>query len=175
LAREHVLSRLFSDRSGQYLVKDKILKQVHPKQGPDRVIGLKQSAETEAILTREYVSKDPASADDGKPLSEAFQTTVFEDTTSPLLFPFLVAEFKSEKAGFGFADIQNQTALPIQRLLLLQHRLRSAARTQQSMVLHPLVWFLAIRGDDVRVYGAHVDDEQPSTEYVCQPLLLRAR
>ena len=168
MIRERTLSELFSSRSGEYLVKDPETDELLPKQGPDRVYGLRRIVELEVVLSQNYLSANPADPAAGKPLSNVFHTSPFKETAEPLLFPFLVVEFKSEKNAVGFYDIQNQTALPISRLLQLQMDLRSAARTKASAVLHPLVWFFAFRGDDVRVYAAYTIEEGLAHKTVCR-------
>lgn len=99
---------------------------------PDRVLGLGRTPELEHLLA----------ASPSIP-----RTVVGEDTD--MYFPFLVLEAKSEKNSVGFESIERQTVFPIRAMLDLQRKLEAASNVQ----FDPLVWFLANRGDEWRVYA----------------------
>jgi hypothetical protein len=70
-------------------------------------------------------------------------------------YPFLVIEAKKEHEASGFRAIEAQTAFPIRRFLKLQLALRTESKVEHD----PLVWFLAFRGDEGRLYAGALDDE----------------
>jgi FPC/CPF motif-containing protein YcgG len=109
-------------------IQNKVL--AHHK--PDRVISLERAHDIKRLM---------AANDDITP------TVIKNDMDS--CFPFLVIEAKSEKGTVGFDSIERQTAFPIRAMLDIQKRLETAGSAQMS----PLVWFLANRGDEWRVYG----------------------
>ena len=74
----------------------------------------------------------------------------FKDTGTPCLYPFLIIEAKSEKQTHGFDHIERQTELPLRTCLMLQRNLE----TSTGIPLQPLVWFVAFRGDEWRLYAA---------------------
>ncbi|OJJ03470.1 hypothetical protein ASPVEDRAFT_29987 [Aspergillus versicolor CBS 583.65] len=99
---------------------------------PDRVLGLGRTPELEHLLA----------ANPSIP-----RTVIGEDMG--MYFPFLVLEAKSEKNSVGFESIERQTVFPIRAMLDLQRNLEAASNVQ----FDPLVWFLANRGDEWRVYA----------------------
>jgi hypothetical protein len=80
-------------------------------------------------------------------------------TGDRILFPFLVLESKSGDSSYSWHRIQMQTAFSIKTFLDTQNRLRSAAGTHSKWKTGPLVWFLANRGEDWRLYASFM---QPS-------------
>lgn len=122
-----------------------------PVKYPDRVYGLRKWKGSDEDLSK---------------ISEIVESDPFAFAKEPLLFPFLVLEAKREKISPGFSDIAIQAAIPIQRLLQMQYRLRAAALTGEKALLNPLVWFLATRGDDFRWYGAFIKEEDGQINYV---------
>ncbi|KAL2794338.1 hypothetical protein BJX66DRAFT_201489 [Aspergillus keveii] len=109
-------------------IQNKVL--AHHK--PDRVISLERTHDIKRLM---------AANDDITP------TVIKNDMDS--CFPFLVVEAKSEKGTVGFDSIERQTAFPIRAMLDIQKHLETASSGQ----MRPLVWFLANRGDEWRVYG----------------------
>jgi hypothetical protein len=102
-------------------------------------------------------------------VSDILKTTPFKSQADPLLFPFLLLEAKSETSSSGFDAIQVQSAFPIYALLKLQEELGSYVDWSSGEErFEPLVWFLASRGDQWKVYGAHLDKgaEGDPTRYV---------
>ena len=77
----------------------------------------------------------------------------FGDKCEPLLFLFLILEAKTNESS-SFQLIETQTAFPIRALLQLQHELRSHA---EILLPFPLVWFLASRGSEWRIYACFIE------------------
>ena len=101
-------------------------------QRPDRVIGLSQRD-----VLNEHLS-----------VHQGLRHSPFADCNA--VYPFLVVEAKSEKAGSGWESIECQTAFPIMTLVKLQQQVTDV----RGISINPLVWFLANRGDEWRVYGS---------------------
>lgn len=99
---------------------------------PDRVLGLGRTPELEHLLAA----------------SPSIPRTVIGEDMD-MYFPFLVLEAKSEKNSVGFESIERQTVFPIRAMLDLQRNLEAAS----NVPFDPLVWFLANRGDEWRVYA----------------------
>jgi hypothetical protein len=78
----------------------------------------------------------------------------FNDTDFAF-YPFLVIEAKKEDEVPGFSAIETQTAFPIRRFLKVQDELRKESRVDHD----PLVWFLAFRGDEWRLYAGTLNGE----------------
>ncbi|KAL2866007.1 uncharacterized protein BJX67DRAFT_382389 [Aspergillus lucknowensis] len=114
-------------------IQNKVL--AHHK--PDRVLSLGRNYDLKRLL-------------DANP--DLIPTVVKSDIDS--CFPFLVLEAKSEKGSVGFESIERQTAFPVRAMLGIQKSLDSGADLPQIV---PLVWFLANRGDEWRVYGCVPD------------------
>ena len=83
-----------------------------------------------------------------------------------VLYPFFIIEAKAEKGSAGFESIESQTAFPIRTFLKLQHGLQNESAGE----FDPLVWFLACRGDEWRVYAGVF--ENPKTVRGTDPLRL---
>ncbi|GFF52416.1 hypothetical protein IFM58399_09317 [Aspergillus lentulus] len=147
---------LFDDRAQEFVVYDELLRSQLPKQGPDRVLGLQNTRNLDSLL-QSPVRPDLAKQQDDI-VSDILKTTPFKSQADPLLFPFLLLEAKSETSSSGFDAIQVQSAFPIYALLKLQEELRSYVDWSPGEErFEPLVWFLASRGDQWKVYGAHLD------------------
>ncbi|KAL4993507.1 hypothetical protein BDV10DRAFT_189895 [Aspergillus recurvatus] len=162
---------LFDDRAQEFVVYDELLRSQLPKQGPDRVLGLQNTRNLDNLLmspVRPDLAKHP---DDT--VSDILRSTPFKSDADPLLYPFLLLEAKSEAGSSGFDAIQVQSAFPIRALLNLQEELRSRVDWPPGEEgYEPLVWFLASRGDQWRVYASYVGngaDDKP-TKY-CITLL----
>lgn len=108
------------------------------KQKPDRIFGLKQTSELQFCL---------------KPQTN-LRHSPFSDGL--LSYPFLILEAKKESGTYGFSDVEDQTAFPIRTLLKIQQALQDASAPATINKVGPLVWFLANRGDEWRVYGCVV-------------------
>lgn len=116
---------------------------------PDRFIGLR--------LDRRY--------------REHLGSLVVELTSRPhedrdLFYPFLVVEAKREADAPGFIAIEAQTAFPIRRFLKLQDELQKASQMNHD----PLVWFLAFRGDELRLYAGTLDRDTVVSSEVLETL-----
>ncbi|KAF7179454.1 hypothetical protein CNMCM7691_008387 [Aspergillus felis] len=148
---------LFDDRAQEFVVYDELLRSQLPKQGPDRVLGLQNTRNLDSLLLSP-VRPDLAKQRDDT-VSDILKTTPFKSQADPLLFPFLLLEAKSETSSSGFDAIQVQSAFPIYALLKLQEELRSYVDWSSGEErFEPLVWFLASRGDQWKVYGAHLEN-----------------
>ncbi|KAI8630291.1 hypothetical protein F5Y19DRAFT_474680 [Xylariaceae sp. FL1651] len=152
-------SLLFDDRVEEVVVLDSALKDLPKKQIPDRIIGLKCTAEVEQLLAG---LSGPI-----KTNSNALEYSPFKSETSPSIFPFLILEAKSDASKNGFQDIRTQTAFPIWRLLNLQRNLISA---MGGAVEDSLVWFLGNRGSEWKVFGCYIDTNEGRTRYKIHPL-----
>jgi hypothetical protein len=106
-----------------------------PAREPDRVIGLQHANVFDRLLWR---------------LPHNFACSPFRTETP--IFPFLIAEAKSEKGAPGWNAIERQSAFPIRALLKIQVALMS--HFHRSYSINPLVWFLAWEGAEWRVYAA---------------------
>lgn len=157
------LNTIFDDRAEEHIkYEEKIegmLKGRRAKQ-PDRIIGLRATKRIERILRdTEGVS--------GRPIGDSIDTSPFKVTANPcepLLFPFLILEAKSEKSSDAFSKICLQTGFAIRRLLNLQRGLINATLENRRSGTEPLVWFLANKGEDWRVYGAYIEETGGSGE-----------
>lgn len=130
-----------------------------PDKMPDLIYGLRRWPEYESHMSRIRTAQATSGPSSESMTDDPFGPVPYVSPDEPLLFPFLILEAKREMDAPGFLDIGIQAALPLKRLLLLQHRLSVAAPTVESSILKPLVWFWATRGDAVRLYAAHVADD----------------
>lgn len=122
---------------------------------PDRVFGLRNT---------EYFSRLLAACAGDEPIE---YSTLCK--TTPLIFPFLLLESKSEGGG-GFPGVYEQSAQPLQSFLQLQDKLQARAGVPNELN-KSLVWFLAHRGRDWQVLAAYTnyDSEEGSAESVRCP------
>jgi hypothetical protein len=147
---------LFDSRAEEMIIYDPLVSAHDVPRKPDRVVGLKKTCAFANLIETSTLSTD-------------LRSTPFAESQDPLLFPFLVLEAKREKTSDGFEEIQTQTAFPIWELLQLQEGMR-ANTSQGAYSTAPLVWFVANRGDNWRVYGCYITDEEPKS-YVSVPVL----
>jgi hypothetical protein len=84
----------------------------------------------------------------------------------PLLFPLLILEAKREKDAQNFEQMEIQTGFPIKNTLKLQYDLMKTRGNTMDVPGGPLVWFFASRGEDWRVYGAVINEEECRPNYV---------
>jgi hypothetical protein len=136
-------------------------------QKPDRIIGLQETDIMSLLLDKpphthfkQHVSK----------IRNLVQMTPSRNRSKqqskPLLLPFLVIEAKSHKASESFSDIQTQTALPIRSFLNSQWELWKHGSSHCPRP-EPLVWFLAYRGSDWKIYACYKNrDSTSETAYV---------
>ncbi|KAF5599882.1 hypothetical protein FPANT_2987 [Fusarium pseudoanthophilum] len=142
------ISPIFDDRAEQGMVCSPALQVELQKREvrPDRVYGLQATKRFGRLLE----------------LTQGVRSNPFKPDGEPLIFPFLVIEAKSEKAGSSNSDIQLQTGFAIRELLMIQYELGEAAGEDGNWHGGPLVWFVSYRGEDWRVSAAYIhkmDDE----------------
>lgn len=141
---------------------------------PDRVQGLQQTnyfdCRIEAIskqIQHQVIGETPATGS-----ASVLKFTPFKEQERPLMFPFLISEVKTKKGG-SFQQAEAQTAFPIWKLLRLQEELETQAKMRLDEQGGPLVWFLANKGEDWRLYGCYIETQETedqehssSTSYV---------
>jgi len=141
----------------------------NPKKEPDRIHGLQKTKNFEKLLSEYYVHEatpEPSL----KPLEDILKVSINPDNGGePLLFPFLILEAKSEKGNENFEHMEIQTAFPVRNALKLQHDLLKMPGNTMYVPGGPLVWFVATRGEDWRVYAAFVHEEEGRPNYVSNP------
>jgi hypothetical protein len=109
-------------------------------------------------------------------VEDVVKTTLNPDNGgSPLLFPFLLLEAKREKHAQNFEQMETQTAFPIKHALQLQYDLLQTPGNTMDVPGGPLVWFLANRGEDWRVYAGHVQEREGRPKYVSIKLYIIRR
>ncbi|KIW14375.1 hypothetical protein PV08_07157 [Exophiala spinifera] len=143
---------IFDDRTDETIQYEDEIKQVLDRgKRPDRVFGLRLTKRLERIL-------DFTEGPDGKLVRELITTTPFQDSSRPLLFPFLYLEAKSEKSRDSFSKIDLQSGFALRNLLQLQHNLMHAAIENGEAHMVPLVWYLAYRGQHWHLAAAYVEE-----------------
>ncbi|KAG4264865.1 hypothetical protein FPRO03_00149 [Fusarium proliferatum] len=148
---EQGTSPLFDDKAEQAIIYPPELLAELPKreERPDRIYGLKATKRFRRLLG----------------LVPGTRTTPFKPDGEPLIFPFLVIEAKSEKAGYNFSDIQIQTSFVIRELLSIQQGLAAAAEEGQDWDAGPLVWSLSYMGEQWRVSAAYKQGRDDEISY----------
>lgn len=136
-------NRLIETRAEETFVYDDLPMSTKgiPKQ-PDRVVGLTETKSFSRLLNLSSTG-------------ESIRSTPFAKLQDPLLFPFLILEAKQDRDSAGFEGAQRQTAFPIRELLRLQRGVYDLVPGSSAA---PLVWFIANRGDDWRVYACYIDE-----------------
>jgi hypothetical protein len=136
------------------------------KKRPDRIHGLQRTKNFELLLQSLYAHDDPPHQPP-RLVEAVVKTTLNPDTGgSPLLFPFLLSEAKRERSAEGFEQMEIQTSFPIKHALQLQYDLLRTPGNTMDVPGGPLVWFLANRGEDWRVYAGHVQVRDGRPKYV---------
>lgn len=160
------LSDLFSSRIEEPCVAPDSSKS-YPKKRPDRIHGLQRTKNFDVLLQSPYAHDNPPHQNP-RLVEDVVKTTLNPDNGgSPLLFPFLIAEAKREKGAENFEQMEVQTAFPIKHALQLQYDLLKTTGNTMDVPGGPLVWFLANRGEDWRVYAGHVKEtEEGRIKYV---------
>ncbi|KAI1031302.1 hypothetical protein LB504_000118 [Fusarium proliferatum] len=151
---EQGTSPLFDDKAEQAIIYPPELLADLPKreERPDRIYGLKATKRFRRLL-----GSVPGT-----------RTTPFKPDGEPIIFPFLVIEAKSEKAGYNFSDIQIQTSFVIRELLSIQQGLAAAAEEDQDWDAGPLVWSLSYMGEQWRVSAAYTQGWDDEISYIRQ-------
>lgn len=170
------MNSLFDDRVQELIIHDSTLRSKLPRKEPDRIYGLQATRNLEDLLSTPLPG--PSIGAGGSTVGDMVRSSPFRSGSDPLLFPFLILEAKSESSSSGFDDIQAQTAFPIWALLKLQEDLQSHVEAADAKCqFHPLVWFLASRGDAWRVYGCHIrkGDQSERSRYVSDDLSILIR
>jgi hypothetical protein len=118
------------------------------------------------LLDRSYAHGDRGTSK-RRPVREVARTSINPDNGgSPLLFPFLILEAKQENSITGFDGAEVQSSLPILEALKLQYDLMKVTGNSVEVPGGPLVWYLAKRGEDWRVYAAYVNEHEGSPKFV---------
>ncbi|KAK5167487.1 uncharacterized protein LTR77_007186 [Saxophila tyrrhenica] len=151
------ISRIFEERVEETIVHDASLGEL-PKQRPDRVIGLRETKNIRHLLDQPPRGHPGTQARDIRGL---VRCAPYKWQSSPLLYPFLVLEAKSDVAPTSFKDISTQTSFPIWSLLNLQRDLR-LFHIKESEGPEALVWFLGYRGNDWKLYGCYITQQADS-------------
>ncbi|RYP08292.1 hypothetical protein DL765_008834 [Monosporascus sp. GIB2] len=137
-----------------------------PRKRPDRIHGLQQTKNFDMILQSPYAHDDPPHQPP-RLVEDVVKTTLNPDNGgSPLLFPFLILEAKREKGAENFEHMEIQTPFPIKHALQLQYDLLHTRGNTMDVPGGPLVWFMANRGEDWRVYAGHVQEREGRPKYL---------
>jgi hypothetical protein len=141
------------------------------KKEPDRIIGLRQTSTIQRLLQKPYVH---GASGENQPrfVGDIKNCINPENGGSPLLFPFLVLEAKSEKGAIGFERIEAQSSLPIFQCLKLQYELMKITGNTVDVPGGPLVWFFANAGENWRVYAGYIIERDDVPKYVSSPRAL---
>jgi len=132
------------------------------KRRPDRIVGFQETRSLERRL--DSIAQWLPNAGVTKTIRETTEYTVLNSKGGQLLFPFLVIEAKSEN-GFGFGVCRRQTALPIWKMLRIQKELQSQSKRNLEYG-GPLVWYIAYRGKEWRLYACYTVEEDGKVYYV---------
>ena len=165
--KETGLNEVFSSRAGRTVELDL----PYGKKQPDRLIGLRKTANFDHALTRVHDTKKMVTVSPFKKSTN--------DDEDVMLLPFLVLEAKSNEAKEEFDDIKTQTAFPIRVLLKLQEDLRVQSENFKRSSSPPLVWFLANKGFQWQIYGCWTENLTSGAQdidrdtYVCRVRLFR--
>jgi hypothetical protein len=149
-------TKLFDDRVEEFVRHDGMHIELSERR-PDRVYGLRATRIFNHYLT--------SILNTGQAVEEVVKTTPFKPASDRLIFPFLVLEAKSDGTKDRFEDGMVQSAQPVQVLLQLQEGLRSHVPGESRLA--PLVWYLANKGDEWRVYATYpTSNQRGETDYV---------
>jgi hypothetical protein len=157
------LNKLFHDRADELIKYQGQDPLADEKEKPDRICGLRNTGKFERVLNS---AEDKRPEFRGQLLWESIEHSPYKGDGESALFPFLVLEAKAEKGNCGFGDIQTQTAFAIQKLLKIQHGLKTATGSESQWGSGPLVWFLASCGEKWRVAAAYVQAKGNVPHYV---------
>ena len=108
---------------------------------PDKVFSLRMTGTLHWLLKH----KDKREEYSGQTVEEALSPTLFPQNWSPMVFPFLLVESKTDSSTDSFQAIHQQLALLANESLLIQDRLRKAA-SSTKWIAGPLVWCLSHKG-----------------------------
>lgn len=138
--------------------------QVQNYESPDRVYGLKETADFKMLLD----GADKRAPVSSRSLRDTVEFSPFDPDGEPLLYPFLIMEAKSSK-GNDHIEAQMQTAFVIRRLLNLQSDLkRTAGEERPQETEQPLVWFISWRAEQWHISAAFIEyDPKDTICYVC--------
>jgi hypothetical protein len=152
------LNPIFSDRAEELVIHNELLQaDLSKKERPDRIYGLQQTKNFEKALDAPYSSANGALPS----VRDVIDHSPFpDDGGHPLLFPFMIAEAKSEKGADSSSSIETQTMFPIKTLLTLQECLQRQSASDGDGQAGPLVWFVSYKGQDWRIYGCFVDSTE---------------
>jgi hypothetical protein len=128
-------NKVFADRADDVIVHRELARNELRDRKPDRVYGLQRKRSFEDLIRK----------------AKKLETTPFKGKDDSVIFPFLVAEAKTDRGG-SWDSCERQIAFPIWRLLSLQEGLAVESGEGFKEQGGPLVWFLASKGEDWRVY-----------------------
>jgi hypothetical protein len=147
-----------------------------PKKKPDRIHGLQRTKNFDNVLESVYAHEAESRTTPPRLVEEIIKTTINPDNGgSPSLFPFLILEAKREQGAENFEKMEIQTSFPIKHALKLQYDLLRTRGNNMDVPGGPLLWFFANRGEDWRVYAAHIHEEEGRTKYVSKYLAFKFR
>jgi hypothetical protein len=165
------ISELFSSRLQETVCEpgETSHQSARPKKNrkqPDRIHGLQQTTNFEKLFQEPYAHDEPQKYPP-RTIEDVVNITVTPDNGGdPLLFPLLILEAKREKDAQNFEQMEIQTGFPIKNTLKLQYDLMKTRGNTMDVPGGPLVWFFASRGEDWRVYGAVINEEECRPNYV---------
>lgn len=148
------LNKLFIDRAQDAVVYPLQLEEDLPDtKSPDRICGLRCTRNFEDLLY--------SPLEDGTLPVDSLLKSPVSTCGQQLLFPFLVIEAKKANTDDWYS-ICLQTAFPIYTFLHSQRSLQASNGRKSHWLTGPLVWFLANRGGDWRLYIAYQQSNQSS-------------
>jgi hypothetical protein len=134
-----------------------IAKRLGKGEKPDRVYGLRQTRNIENLLYDGAKRQFQDNRDVERQVHEVLGLNQpLRQTGDRIIFPFLVLEAKSADSSCSWHSINMQTAFSIRAFLETQNLLRNAAGRHSKWQSGPLVWFLANKGEDWRLYAAYM-------------------
>ena len=152
------ISKIFDSHAEEHIQHNAAIATLRGRgEKPDRIYGLRKTKRFTRLLVRKGT--------DSKAVEDTIRSCPFRKGRAELIFPFLILEAKSEKAGCSGTDVRRQTACSIVTLLQIQQELSDAA-TRAEVTLEPLVWFLSNKGEHWKVAAGVVDPSQQHQPYV---------
>ncbi|KAH0591863.1 hypothetical protein MHUMG1_10374 [Metarhizium humberi] len=135
-------SSILGVRKEAPITYDKALKRAMDKKNekPDLFYGLLQTGRVLKYMR-------------GLTKTSAVRTTPFVRKDTKCVFPFLISEAKSEKAGVSQSEIELQICFAARETLLAQQSLASATNTGR-LAFEPLVWCVTYRGETIDITAA---------------------
>ena len=158
------VSKIFDFHAEEYIQHNPSVASLRGRaEKPDRIIGLRKTKRFDRLLSRKN--------DHGEVVGSTIRSCPFKRSAALLIFPFLVLEAKSEKAGSSGTGVQVQAACSIVTLIQIQQDLADSAKRPDD-ILEPMVWFLTNKGEHWTVAAGVIDDIQGGRSYVSLSTLL---